>query len=75
MTVSVQRPTRRAAAQTEHLLKPLDSYHRQYAGYLQGGRRFVYLNAFQMRPWFEKHWREHPIVVGDGGVELLRGRV
>lgn len=55
------------AGQTEHILQPLETYHRQYVGFLRGGHRFIYLNAFRMRQPFDKYWRERAVIVGDGG--------
>lgn len=49
------------------LQKPLDMYHRQYVGFLRGGRRFIYLNAFRWHEAWETTWKVRPIVVFDGG--------
>ena len=50
------------------LRNPLDGFYRQYVGFVRGGRRFIYLNAFFRRSLpLDRYWREHPVVFGDGG--------
>lgn len=49
------------------LYYPLDGFHRQYVGFVREGHQFIYLNAFPMRFNFDRYWRKHPIIVGDGG--------
>ncbi len=49
------------------LQEPLALYYRQYVGFLRGGRRFIYLNAFRWHRAWESTWRTHPIIVADGG--------
>ncbi|HEX3808104.1 MAG TPA: hypothetical protein VHW02_00260 [Rhizomicrobium sp.] len=43
-------------------------FGRQYAGFVTGGRRIVYVNAFPLEVMNqEKDWRTRPAVVCDGG--------
>ena len=43
-------------------------YYRQYIGYTQGGKRYIYVNAFcpSVASEFTK-WRQQPALVSDGG--------
>jgi len=44
------------------------TYHRQYIGILQGGKKKIYVNAFRASKEAEfPHWREKFVMVFDGG--------
>ncbi|MBI3125908.1 MAG: hypothetical protein HYZ10_16040 [Ignavibacteriales bacterium] len=50
------------------ILKDLKNYKRQYLGFLENGKRFIYVNAF-CKSFYknDKSWRTHFVFVMDGG--------
>lgn len=44
------------------------SFYRQYAGFIAGGRKIVYVNLFPKEP--DSYWRSRAVVVCDGGEQF-----
>jgi hypothetical protein len=48
---------------------PLDQYHRQYIGFIKGGKRFIYGNFYRAPTTISSKYDEatQPVIVCDGG--------
>jgi len=48
------------------VLERLSQYRRQYAGFLRGGRKSIYVNLFLSE--YGEQWRSDVVLVCDGGI-------
>jgi len=48
------------------VLERISQYRRQYAGFLRGGRKSIYVNLFL--PEYGEQWRSDVVLVCDGGI-------
>jgi hypothetical protein len=48
---------------------PLTQYHRQYAGYIRGGKRYIYGNFYRAPTMLTSEYDEatQPVIICDGG--------
>jgi hypothetical protein len=73
-TPSVQQITQleqKFPAYKQKLKRPtaqLSSFYRQYAGFMAGGRKIIYVNLFPKR--IDPVWRSRAVIVCDGGEQF-----
>jgi len=54
------------------ILNILKSYKRQYVGYMEKGKKYLWIHFINGIPAFNGEWKNHPVHIFDGGIVSWR---